>query len=312
MPSSVLDRTTKTQPLEPIEIFRTGTHVGMSGVPMSFSAAMLRDCAASYDPAHHEAPVVVGHPKTDAPAYGWVAGLKVDGDRLVADVRDVDPAFAELVRQRRYSKISASFWAPRSPGNPTPGKLALRHVGFLGANPPAVKGLKAVAFADDEPWTLTFGDAESFSADAIRQEIAAEYKAKAIHESNLAFVDKVVGEGRWLPCYRDGLLAFMDSIDGEGIVSFAERGEEKSEPPLDLFKRMLGSMPLVVPLGEIDFSDPPDEFADMGHDPGDVALPRGYTASPEGLELLRRATRIQKTGDMSFSDAVKLIAKQGH
>lgn len=308
MSSLSQDTPSQIQPLEPIEIFRAGTHIGMSGVPMTFSAAMLKECAASYDPAHHEAPVVVGHPKTDAPAYGWISGLQVRGDRLVADVRDVDPAFAELVRQRRYSKVSSSFWAPRSPGNPTPGKLALRHVGFLGANPPAVKGLKVVAFADDEPWTLTFGDTEAFSAESIRQEVAAEYEARALRDSNRAFVDKVVGEGRWLACHREGLLAFMDSVANDGVVSFAEGGETRTEAPADLLKRMLGSLPPVVPMGEIDFGSPPD-----GPDApaSDITLPRGYTASPEGLELLKQATRLQETGGMSFADAVRSIAKQG-
>ncbi|EJB4183837.1 peptidase [Salmonella enterica] len=141
-----------------IHIFRAGTHTDMHGRQIDFSDADLNEIAQSYNPALHEAPVVVGHPKTDAPSYAWVSGIKKDRDGLKAEPRDIDPQFAELVRKRRYSKVSASFYCPDSPGNPTPGKYYLRHVGFLGAQPPAIKGLKQVSFAEDEEGVVEFAD----------------------------------------------------------------------------------------------------------------------------------------------------------
>ncbi|EEC2773304.1 peptidase [Salmonella enterica] len=141
-----------------IHIFRAGTHTDMHGRQINFSDADLNEIAQSYNPALHEAPVVVGHPKTDAPSYAWVSGIKKDRDGLKAEPRDIDPQFAELVRKRRYSKVSASFYCPDSPGNPTPGKYYLRHVGFLGAQPPAIKGLKQVSFAEDEEGVVEFAD----------------------------------------------------------------------------------------------------------------------------------------------------------
>ncbi|HGA5503381.1 TPA: peptidase [Salmonella enterica subsp. enterica serovar Potsdam] len=141
-----------------IHIFRAGTHTDMHGRRINFSDADLSDIAQNYDPALHEAPVVVGHPKTDAPSYAWVNSIRKDRDGLRAEPRDVDPQFAELVKNRRYSKVSASFYCPDSPGNPTPGKYYLRHVGFLGAQPPAIKGLKPVSFAEDEEGVVEFAD----------------------------------------------------------------------------------------------------------------------------------------------------------
>ncbi|STZ83075.1 putative phage associated protein [Bergeriella denitrificans] len=132
------------------EIFRAGTHTDNNGRKVTITAAELEQAAAAYDPALHEAPVVVGHPATDAPAYGWVGGLKADGGTLSADFAQVDDDFAGLVRAGRYKKVSASFYPPSSPNNPKPGVWYLRHVGFLGAHPPAVKGLAAVAFAENE------------------------------------------------------------------------------------------------------------------------------------------------------------------
>ncbi|EIY1731514.1 peptidase [Salmonella enterica subsp. enterica serovar Newport] len=141
-----------------IHIFRAGTHTDMHGRRINFSDADLNEIAQNYNPALHEAPIVVGHPKTDAPSYAWVRGIKKDRDGLKAEPRDIDPQFAELVKNRRYSKVSASFYCPESPGNPTPGKYYLRHVGFLGAQPPAIKGLKQVSFAEDEEGVVEFAD----------------------------------------------------------------------------------------------------------------------------------------------------------
>lgn len=133
--------------MQRIEIFRPGTHTAMSGETIGFTEAQLRASAAAYDPAKHEAPIVVGHPRHDGPAYGWVKSLRY-GESLEAEPDQVEPAFAELVEAGRFKKVSAAFYRPDSPNNPVPGVFYLRHVGFLGAQPPAVKGLRQVEFAD--------------------------------------------------------------------------------------------------------------------------------------------------------------------
>ena len=58
-----------------LDIFRTGRHTASSGTSLAFTEADLAATAAAYDPALHEAPIVVGHPKDNAPAYGWVKSL---------------------------------------------------------------------------------------------------------------------------------------------------------------------------------------------------------------------------------------------
>jgi len=131
-----------------IHIFRAGTHTTSQGVELTFSEADLTATASAYDPAVHEAPVVVGHPKEDAPAYGWVSRVTTRGADLFASLKDVNVQFAEQVKAGAYRKISAAFYPPDHPSNPKPGVWSLRHVGFLGAQPPAVRGLRPVQFAD--------------------------------------------------------------------------------------------------------------------------------------------------------------------
>jgi hypothetical protein len=142
-----------------IEIFRSGKHEATSGETITFSAADLASIASGYDPAAHEAPVVVGHPKMDAPAYGWIEGLRVEGNALLAEPKQVDPQFAELLKAGRFKKVSAAFYRPDDPGNPKPGAYYLRHVGFLGAMPPAIKGLKQAEFGEGDRF-LAFGEVD--------------------------------------------------------------------------------------------------------------------------------------------------------
>lgn len=145
-----------------LEIFRTGRHVAANGEALDFGQTELDQIVGSYDPKVHEAPLVVGHPKTDAPAYGWVQSLSTTpAGVLEAAPAQVHPDFAELVRLGRFKKISMSVYRPDSPTNPKPGSWYLRHVGFLGAQPPAVKGLRDAAFAASEEGVVEFAEVDA-------------------------------------------------------------------------------------------------------------------------------------------------------
>lgn len=133
--------------MEPIAFFKPGRH--KPGTP-NFSLADLKEIAKSYDPKKHEAPLVLGHPAQNKPALGWVKKLFLDGEILKAEVRDVDPKFAEAVRKRRFPNISASFYRKDSPANPSPGSWILRHLGFFGSLATAVKGLQPISFAEND------------------------------------------------------------------------------------------------------------------------------------------------------------------
>ena len=130
-----------------IQIFRAGRQRTRAGESIEFTEADLARTAAAYDPAKSEAPIVVGHPKTDAPAFGWVKKLIAEGGGLTAEVDQLNPEFAEAVKSGTYKHVSAAFYSPTNPANPAQGSYYLRHVGFLGAQPPAVKGLAPVEFA---------------------------------------------------------------------------------------------------------------------------------------------------------------------
>ena len=67
-----------------IEIFKAGTHTAKNGVQRSWDVNDIDEIISNYKPEISEAPLVVGHPKTDSPAYGWVEKLKRVGPVLMA------------------------------------------------------------------------------------------------------------------------------------------------------------------------------------------------------------------------------------
>lgn len=166
-----------------IHVFRAGKHTPMAGPALEFSAADLSAVAAGYDPARHEAPIVVGHPQLDAPAYGWVGALAVEDGNLFAEPIQVEPQFAQLVQDGRFKKVSASFFAPTHPRNPTPGQFYLKHVGFLGATPPAVQGLKSIAFAadDDQVVTVEFAEVGGWRLGWLLSDISSLFRGVRDH-----------------------------------------------------------------------------------------------------------------------------------
>ncbi len=151
----------KQQATRRIEVFRPGTFRALNGQEAAYSPDDVAALAESYDPQAAPAPVVVGHPKTDSPAYGWVKRLVWDAEaeRLYADIGDIAPEFEQAVKAGRYRRISIALFPPSAAANPRPGKPYLKHVGFLGGAAPAVPGLKPVALAGgDEAVVIEMAD----------------------------------------------------------------------------------------------------------------------------------------------------------
>ncbi len=124
-----------------IAVFKAGEHIDSAGNKRTWDKEDLDTIAEKYNNQDkHEAPVVIGHPKDDAPAYGWVDSLRRDGDTLYAKIKPTVEDFVDWVKKGLYNKVSISLYPDR----------LLRHIGFLGAVPPAIKGLPAPEFSEQE------------------------------------------------------------------------------------------------------------------------------------------------------------------
>lgn len=151
--------------IKEVHIFKAGTQTSAQGVTREFTTKDLSEIASSYNPSVHEAPIRIGHEDNDkVPAWGWVKGVKVKGDELFAEI-DFSPLAEEYIQNGLYKKVSASFYSPESKINPEPGKWSLRHVALLGAQPPAVKGLKGFAYEESDDGIVDF--ATTLTPDAV-------------------------------------------------------------------------------------------------------------------------------------------------
>lgn len=212
-----------------LEIFKAGTHTSEDGRVFTFTAAVVDEIAETYDPALSEAPLVIGHPTTDAPAYGWAQGLHAKEGVLYAQPHQVEPQFAEMVNAGRYKKISASIYLPDSPGNPKPGKHYLKHIGLLGAAKPAVQGMRSASFAADDGavsfsmplaglgWTLT--------------DLMQRFRDWLIDKEGLPTADQVIPQ--WQIRAITEHTADRDEPNAQAIASYAAASITKStEKPM--------------------------------------------------------------------------------
>lgn len=207
-----------------IEIFKAGKHTPISGGALQFSEADLIACANAYDPEVFKAPLVVGHPKLDDPAYGWVESLNFSESKLKANPEQVDVAFAELVNDGKFPKVSAAFYLPDSPNNPKPGVLYLKHIGFLGAAAPAIKGLKTVSFADNEQGVVEFADWDQMNVAWLFRNLRDFF----IEKFGLDSADKI------LPAYQIENIQISavqdnDDVNDSLLSSFSENDEMTPE-----------------------------------------------------------------------------------
>lgn len=204
--------------MKTLHIFKTGKHTAMSGVALSFGEDELQRAAEAYDPTVHEAPIVVGHPQDNHPAYGWVSRLNFAEGDLEAEPVQVDEAFAEMVESGRFKKISASFYTPDSPSNPVPGVYYLRHVGFLGAQPPAIKGLRDAAFSEPDDEVVEFHD--YFGANAVAR-MFRRLREWMIAKDGMEEADRVLPEYSVKDLEDDATKQF-ESLKTEPAPGFAE------------------------------------------------------------------------------------------
>lgn len=130
-----------------VEVFQAGKHTDSAGNARTWSRDDIDQIIANHDAAQ-PAPLVIGHPKTDSPAWGWTESLKRVGGKLLAKFNQVPAQLVDAVREGRYRNRSVKL-AHGADG------WKLIHVGLLGAAPPAVEGLSAIAF-EAEPAGVTY------------------------------------------------------------------------------------------------------------------------------------------------------------
>ncbi|MDA3844032.1 MAG: hypothetical protein PF588_06665 [Candidatus Kapabacteria bacterium] len=323
-----------------IEIFRSGTHVDSAGKSESYDAEKLEHIAELYnrkvgESSSFEAPIVKGHPASDAPAYGWVERLARRGDKLVAKIKDMSEEIIEQTGKGMFKKVSMSIYPD----------YMLRHVGLLGAVPPAVKGLRNISFSEElEYKEYSGGDqteettpqpppsqaGEQESSDMLKEMEELRSQCAVLEEDNRQMTESVANYNEQIkqmetdsrrkdfeeyvsslvsdpkgakitPAQCDSLIDLLESASARDTNAGSDFRESISQ--IDKIKSFINSLP-IIPLSE-QFGD--TEFAESDIPEFDTDA---YNVSQDRLELHRQARELQRgTPGMNYEEAVYFARK---
>lgn len=275
------------------EIFRAGDY-GQKG---TYSEADLDKIVANFN-ASDQVPIVVGHPSTDAPAWGWLAAVARAGDVLLGKVGELHQDFARALAENKFRNRSVRI-AKTSAGP------KLLHLGFLGAVLPEVEGLKAAAqFAGDgdrvdhdfdlaasaqgdnpkeqdmdkdEQIKKLNADLAAERAARVAEKKAADEAAKKTLQASFAlFVEnEMVAKGKLPKERKDEVVAFMSSLPSGDTADFSIEADGKKQTynTVEWFKDFVKGLPepeftRELPAGETrDFSRgaKAEKLVDLSH-----------------------------------------------
>lgn len=160
------------------ELFRSGNY-GAKGV---YSNDDLDAMVGNFN-REDQVPIVVGHPKNDSPAWGWLGDLRRVGDVLQGRVADLHNDFSEALAAKKFKNRSVRI-ARTDKG------AKLLHLGFLGGALPHVEGLKQAAQFDGDAVYIDFDAGEPGVEDEPKEKESEMDKDKRIKELE----DKLAGE----------------------------------------------------------------------------------------------------------------------
>jgi len=322
------------------EIFKTGSHTSDKGVTKDYSLDDLNFIAQSYKPDEDEAPIVIGHPLDNSPAYGWISSLEVSEDgKLVADASDekLNSDFVSALKEGSYKKRSISL---------TPdGKL--RHVGFLGGAAPAVKGLADIQFSQPsstviefdlevkplepelelkQPLVLdsiqdqlnqisetikhlnnNFSESQNNELSTKFNQLSSEInslKSKINKSEFESLLENKLGVGSLTPAIKDKLLAVSNFAEAQNFS--ADFSQEKFNKDLNvLLTDLVNAFPKVIYYAN--FAEKPEFEADKLTD--EFA---NYSVDAEAKALHSKALALSKKENITYLNAVKRLSLHNH
>ncbi len=304
-----------------IEIFRTGTFTDSSGVTETFTEVDLDKIVQKYNEQVEkepslEAPIVKGHPKSDSPAYGWVERLARRGNLLYAKLKSLSREIIDEIREGKFRKVSISLYPD----------YLLRHIGLLGAESPAVKGLKPISFVEmDEARAFEYSSSGSEDFAGLREEIRRlEYENSQLSHQNKAlrkslekahqdflsrgfrdFVDKINNASDFLivPPAKEQLLLQILEYSAKVDNFVRNYGSEDFSADFSLVDKIKEFFTDLKPIAiKKEYSEPLNKEISFG----DEFI--GKKLDDERMNLHLRAREIQKSNPhLTYEQAIMLV-----
>jgi hypothetical protein len=234
------------------EIFKIGKWRGSQTVEAD--AAYLASMVQSYADLNSKVPgfavpIKLGHNKrVGEPAFGYAENIHLseDGGTVLADFNDMDPEIVDQIGKKKYNTVSVEIWPQVNyEGKTYPNVLS--GVALLGAEWPAVKGLKPLSMFSEqetpiqlsqeevEMKTFSEADHETLMAAAVAAAVlaeqakvtAAEQRADTAEAALAAFTDEAE---------KAAVAAVIDRRRGQGPDRARQqgvrRGDGRGAPPL--------------------------------------------------------------------------------
>jgi len=202
------------------EIFSAGKHKDSSGDEDEWDDDDLDEIEKNYaaQKSTKPAPLVLGHPSdlvSSSPAYGWMEDVKHVGDKLVGKFGQLNKSFIDALKNGSYKSRSISLY----PDN------TVRHVGWLGAQQPAIAGLQPLSFEENKPFH-TYSFTEELTMDkAVDTVVQPVAEIEALKQEN-GFFKKLFN------MFKVDVQNFSEVTNGEATNKSSvakEDGKELSE-----------------------------------------------------------------------------------
>lgn len=215
-------------------VFKTGEHTDSNGNVKLWTTDDLDKICYQFQNVHKNVPICVGHPKTNSPAYGWIDEVKRIGENLYCSFKNVQDEFKTAFNKGLFKNRSISFDKD----------LNIRHIAFLGAQAPAIKGLEDFCFADfnsEEIKIYEFNDfqdnkevnVENQNIDellkakddeilTLRKQIEETQKAQRTKEFQ-DFAEEAIKNGKILPKHKECIVNILSVCDGADKFNFTDR-----------------------------------------------------------------------------------------
>lgn len=224
-----------------VEIFKVGKWRDSLGRPVTADNALVDQIVENFGSLNSvpgfNVPIKLGHnDRVGEPAYGWVSDLSNNDGVLTAEFEDVDPAIVDAIRKRSYNAVSIEL-APRVEFDGKTFRNVLSGVALLGAEWPAVKGLKPLSaskfamFAAEANETIRLGQENMTlkftQEDADALVLAAETRVTKEYQTQLtAETAKVTTAEQRATIAETALATFRDEKDKaevDAIIDMAEK-----------------------------------------------------------------------------------------
>jgi hypothetical protein len=195
----------QTVDLDGEEIFSIGTWTATNGKARKYSIDELTAmAAAANETSYQDKPLKLGHNNEQkalkeaglfadgAPAAGWMKNFRVQGEKLIADFKQVPKVIADLIQAGAYKQKSLELWDNfKDEAQGKTYKTMPVAVALLGTELPAVSNLNSIlstySICESSPATqFLFQIAEKQSTNDGGDSIMSPEEIKAMQEENAA------------------------------------------------------------------------------------------------------------------------------